>query len=138
MDQLIFVSQAGRNRHEDICESMELFAREVMGEFHDRAEEVERSKAGRLAPAIERALERRRATEGGAGGLHVPGSGIPVLRPSGPSTPSFPVHLPRAHLTQGPAPEQGSSSSFVAPARDGSCREPARSTSSRIEIEWAR
>ncbi len=26
VDQLIFVSQAGRNRHEDICESLELFA----------------------------------------------------------------------------------------------------------------
>ena len=36
VDQLIFVSQAGRNRHEDICESMELFAREVMPEFHER------------------------------------------------------------------------------------------------------
>jgi hypothetical protein len=38
---------------------MELFAREVMGEFHDRADEAERSKAARLAPAIDRALERR-------------------------------------------------------------------------------
>ena len=26
VDQLIFVSQAGRNKHEDICESLELFA----------------------------------------------------------------------------------------------------------------
>ncbi len=42
VDQLIFISQAGRNRHEDICESMELFAREVMGEFHDRAEKMEK------------------------------------------------------------------------------------------------
>ncbi len=30
VDQMIFVMQAGRNRHEHICESMELFAREVM------------------------------------------------------------------------------------------------------------
>jgi isopentenyl diphosphate isomerase/L-lactate dehydrogenase-like FMN-dependent dehydrogenase len=59
VDQLIFISQAGRNRHEDICESMELFASEVMGEFHDRAEEVERLKAERLAPAMEKALARR-------------------------------------------------------------------------------
>ncbi len=36
VDQVIFVSQAGRNRHEHICESMELFAREVMGEFAER------------------------------------------------------------------------------------------------------
>ncbi len=59
VDQLIFVSQAGRNRHEDICESMELFAREVMGEFRDRAELSEEEKRKRLAPAVERALERR-------------------------------------------------------------------------------
>jgi len=38
VDQLIFVSQAGRNRHEDVCESLELFAREVMPEFKDRVE----------------------------------------------------------------------------------------------------
>ena len=59
VDQLIFVSQAGRNRHEDICESMELFAREVMPEFHDRAERYERDKAQRLAPALSAALSRR-------------------------------------------------------------------------------
>jgi alkanesulfonate monooxygenase SsuD/methylene tetrahydromethanopterin reductase-like flavin-dependent oxidoreductase (luciferase family) len=59
VDQLIFVSQAGRNRHEDICESMELFAREVMGEFHDRAPAAEKEKQQRLAPAVERALGRR-------------------------------------------------------------------------------
>ncbi|MFZ0668583.1 MAG: LLM class flavin-dependent oxidoreductase [Acidimicrobiales bacterium] len=59
VDQLIFVSQAGRNRHEDICESMELFAREVMGEFHDRAEEAERAKSKRLAKARDEALARR-------------------------------------------------------------------------------
>ena len=33
VDQLIFVMQAGRNRHEHICESIELFASEVMPEF---------------------------------------------------------------------------------------------------------
>ncbi len=59
VDQLIFVSQAGRNRHEDVCESLELFAREVMPEFRDRAEAGEASKARRLAPAVEAALARR-------------------------------------------------------------------------------
>jgi len=59
VDQLIFVSQAGRNRHEDICESMELFAREVLPEFHDRAERLERDKAERLGPAVGAALARR-------------------------------------------------------------------------------
>ena len=59
VDQVIFVSQAGRNRHEDICESLELFAREVMPEFHDGEEAREKSKLERLAPAVEAALARR-------------------------------------------------------------------------------
>jgi len=59
IDQVIFVSQTGRNRHEHICESLELFAREVMPEFHEDEERREREKRERLAPAIERALARR-------------------------------------------------------------------------------
>ena len=51
MDQLIFVSQAGRNRHEDICESMELFAREVLPEFAERADAADRAKEERLRGA---------------------------------------------------------------------------------------
>ena len=54
VDELIFVSQAGRNRHEDICESMELFAREVMGEFAERAPQREAAKRERYAETIER------------------------------------------------------------------------------------
>ncbi|MEZ5595932.1 MAG: LLM class flavin-dependent oxidoreductase [Pseudomonadales bacterium] len=34
VDQVILLNQAGKNRHEDICSSLELFAREVMPEFH--------------------------------------------------------------------------------------------------------
>ena len=30
---MIFLQQAGRNRHDHICQSLELFAAEVMGEF---------------------------------------------------------------------------------------------------------
>jgi hypothetical protein len=59
VDQLIFVSQCGKNRHEDICESLELFATEIMPEFHDGETEREAAKAERLAPAIEKALARR-------------------------------------------------------------------------------
>ena len=54
VDELIFVSQAGRNRHEDICESMELFAKEVMGEFAERAPGREAAKRERYAETIER------------------------------------------------------------------------------------
>jgi alkanesulfonate monooxygenase SsuD/methylene tetrahydromethanopterin reductase-like flavin-dependent oxidoreductase (luciferase family) len=59
VDQLIFISQAGRNRHEHICESLELFARDVMPEFHERAAALEGAKARRLAPAVAAALARR-------------------------------------------------------------------------------
>ena len=59
VDQVIFVSQAGRNDHEHICESLELFASEVMPEFAESADEVEREKQERLAPIAEKALARR-------------------------------------------------------------------------------
>ena len=59
VDQVIFVSQAGRNRHEHICESLELLGREVLPEFAQRAGEAETERAVRFAPAIEAALARR-------------------------------------------------------------------------------
>jgi alkanesulfonate monooxygenase SsuD/methylene tetrahydromethanopterin reductase-like flavin-dependent oxidoreductase (luciferase family) len=59
VDEVIFVSQAGRNQHEHICESIELFAREVLPRFQERNEHHESEKRERLAPAIERALQRR-------------------------------------------------------------------------------
>jgi alkanesulfonate monooxygenase SsuD/methylene tetrahydromethanopterin reductase-like flavin-dependent oxidoreductase (luciferase family) len=59
VDQMIFVLQSGRNRHEHICESLELFASEVMPEFAERADEREKAKLERLAPAMHAALARR-------------------------------------------------------------------------------
>jgi hypothetical protein len=59
VDQLVFVSQAGRTRHEHICESLELFSSEVMPEFAERADEQDRVKSERLAVAVEAALARR-------------------------------------------------------------------------------
>jgi hypothetical protein len=56
---MIFVSQAGRNQHEHICESLELFANDVMPEFHEHDAEREKAKLERLAPAMEAALARR-------------------------------------------------------------------------------
>jgi hypothetical protein len=52
-------SQVGRTRHEDVCESLELFATEVLPEFAERDEEASRKKAERLAVPIEEALTRR-------------------------------------------------------------------------------
>jgi hypothetical protein len=58
-DQVILFSQVGYNRHEDICESLELFGRTVLPEFVERDEAREARKRERLAPVIERALARR-------------------------------------------------------------------------------
>ena len=35
IDQVILLNQAGKNEHQDICDSLELFANEVMPEFHE-------------------------------------------------------------------------------------------------------
>jgi len=59
VDQVIFLLQAGRNRHDHICESIELFAGEVMPEFAERAQAADAARAERFAPAIEAALARR-------------------------------------------------------------------------------
>ena len=59
VDQIIFMQQAGRNRHQDICDSLQLFADEVMGPFAAQAESRERAKAEELAPYIEAALARK-------------------------------------------------------------------------------
>jgi len=59
VDQLIFVMQAGKNRHEDIMASLELFADEVLPEFAERDEAACAAKAERIAPIIEAAMARR-------------------------------------------------------------------------------
>ncbi|KAB7742764.1 LLM class flavin-dependent oxidoreductase [Parvibaculum sedimenti] len=59
VDQVIFMQQAGRNRHEHICESLELFAAEVMPEFKAEVAGREERKARELAPYIEAALKRK-------------------------------------------------------------------------------
>jgi luciferase family oxidoreductase group 1 len=53
VDQVILLNQAGNNTHEDICESLELFAREVMPEFHDREAEHQKWKAAVLSGEVE-------------------------------------------------------------------------------------
>ena len=45
VDQVILLNQAGRNRHEHICEALELFAAEVMPEFHALEPEHQEWKA---------------------------------------------------------------------------------------------
>ena len=59
VDQIILLQQAGRNRHDHICQSLELLAREVLPDFASRAAELEKRKAEELAPFIEKALARK-------------------------------------------------------------------------------
>jgi alkanesulfonate monooxygenase SsuD/methylene tetrahydromethanopterin reductase-like flavin-dependent oxidoreductase (luciferase family) len=58
VDQVVFIQQGGRNRHEDICTSLELFAGRVMPAFKERHAARARRKAQELAPHVERALAR--------------------------------------------------------------------------------
>ena len=59
VDQIIFVMQAGNNRHEDICESLEMFGREILPEFKERDAQAAADKARRLEPVIEQAMARK-------------------------------------------------------------------------------
>jgi alkanesulfonate monooxygenase SsuD/methylene tetrahydromethanopterin reductase-like flavin-dependent oxidoreductase (luciferase family) len=59
VDQMIFVQQGGKNRHEDICESMELFAKSVMPGFKQRHAGRAARKRAELGPFIEAALGRK-------------------------------------------------------------------------------
>jgi hypothetical protein len=59
VDQVIFVLQAGKNRHDHICESIELFAERVLPSFAAEAEAREEAKRERLTEACERAMARR-------------------------------------------------------------------------------
>jgi hypothetical protein len=63
VDQVIFASQTGNNRHEHVMESLELLGREVLPEFIEREAKREARKRERLAPAIERALARKPAAD---------------------------------------------------------------------------
>ena len=70
------MQQAGRNRHEHICESLQLFADEVMEPFAAQAESRERAKAEELAPYIEAALARKQWMQ------PIADQDIPVVRAS--------------------------------------------------------
>ncbi|MBM3492514.1 MAG: LLM class flavin-dependent oxidoreductase [Alphaproteobacteria bacterium] len=60
VDQVIFIQQGGCNLHAHICDSLELFAAEVMPVFKAGEAAREARKQAELAPFIARALERKR------------------------------------------------------------------------------
>lgn len=60
VDQIIFLQQGGKNRHEHICESLELFGAEVLPRFEEGRARREAEKAEALEPYLEQALRRKR------------------------------------------------------------------------------
>ncbi|MCP3856072.1 MAG: LLM class flavin-dependent oxidoreductase [Actinomycetia bacterium] len=59
VDQIIFLQQGGKNKHEHICDSLQTFADHVLPNFVEGREEKEAQKAAELAPFIEAALARK-------------------------------------------------------------------------------
>jgi hypothetical protein len=59
VDQIIFVMQSGKNRHEHIMESIELFGREVLPEFVERDEAQKTARDEKWAPIVAAAMARR-------------------------------------------------------------------------------
>ena len=76
VDQIILLQQAGRNRHEHICQSLELLAGEVLPEFAAKSAEREARKAEELRPFIEKALARKKVM------APLADADIPVVRAS--------------------------------------------------------
>ena len=60
---MIFCSQAGKNRHEHIMESLELFGKDVLPEFAERDEKLTRDKEQRLAPIVDEVMARKPADD---------------------------------------------------------------------------
>jgi len=61
--QVILASQTGKNGHEHVKESLELFGREVLPEFLERDEAASVKKARRMEPVIEAAMARKPASD---------------------------------------------------------------------------
>ncbi len=76
VDQVIFLQQVGRNTHQNICASLQLFGDEVLPEF--KAGEIARQekKNAELAPYVEAALKRKPWMQ------PITDSDIPVVRAS--------------------------------------------------------
>lgn len=59
VDQTVFIQQGGKNKHEDICDSLNLFAQDVMPEFKLEEEARLKRKQDELAPYVEKAFNRK-------------------------------------------------------------------------------
>jgi len=60
VDQVVFIHQGGRNKHEHICEALQLFAARVMPELKADQAARDAKKQAELAPFITAALKRKK------------------------------------------------------------------------------
>jgi alkanesulfonate monooxygenase SsuD/methylene tetrahydromethanopterin reductase-like flavin-dependent oxidoreductase (luciferase family) len=97
VDQIIFVQQSGNNRHEHICESLLLFAVQVMPAFKEREIARAAEKEHRLAPYIAAALARKPPA------ATVPADAIPTVEAFGRSSATKPQFSDRGGAIAAPA-----------------------------------
>jgi alkanesulfonate monooxygenase SsuD/methylene tetrahydromethanopterin reductase-like flavin-dependent oxidoreductase (luciferase family) len=93
MDQMIFVQQHGKNKHEHICESLEIFANEVMPSFKAKEAARQAKKQAELAPYIEAALARKPRMEMPAD------EDLPVVTSAGKRLQDSGVNVPVSGIT---------------------------------------
>ena len=63
VDQLILLQQSGNYKHEQICQSLELFGAEVLPQFKEREIKCEQAKHERLGPFIAEAMNKIKVPE---------------------------------------------------------------------------
>lgn len=90
VDQVAFIQQGGRNKHEHICKALELFASAVMPEFKEKEAERQKKKMEALAPFIEKAFARKERTKALAD------EEIPIVEALGRQITQNPVNDPAA------------------------------------------
>jgi len=76
VDQVVFLSQAGKIKHETLMSSFDLFGREVLPEFIERDHKREAEKKALVAQIAERAMARKPASK-------IPDWGDTIIRPAG-------------------------------------------------------
>jgi len=86
VDVVIFAPQAGHNRHEHICEALELFSKTVLPHFAEKACARDAEKRERLAVPIEQALARRLPSRPARPGY--------VITPQGETGPTGTLRIP--------------------------------------------
>ena len=105
VDLVIFAAQAGNNRHEHICESLELFSKTVMPHFAEKVEAREAEKRERLSAAMEQALARRPAPRPAKSDYFITPQGesgpVGTVRVYPPSSSAAPAHATHAAASNG-------------------------------------